>query len=175
MSGYHSSTHRRRNKSLAVPECDTAARQRCFDYLVGAIDEVWAQYCDCTQSAETVLYEVELPNSPESLCDDSANDSDWLQVHQPAAGRAGHRASVSEQPRSLRLMNLKKRLLNAKYFLEDLLGTVDVDAAAEFWSRWDMVKYAVVELVEEEADDDELVDEVCEDLERGRFYPMAYC
>lgn len=174
-SGYHSSAHRRR-KSLVVPECDTTARQRCFDYLVGAIDEVWAQYYDLTSSAETVLYDVELPNSPESLCDDSANESDsTAHAVQPTAGRAGHRASVSEQPKSLRLMNLKKRLLNAKYFMEDLVETTDVDAAAEFWHRWDMIKYAVVELVEEEGDDDDLVDEVCEDLEHGRFFPTTYC
>lgn len=39
-----------------VPRADLVARERCFDYIVQSIDEVWARYCDTTSSAEAVVY-----------------------------------------------------------------------------------------------------------------------
>lgn len=39
-----------------VSKSDLVARERCFDYIVQSIDEVWARYCDTTSSAEAVVY-----------------------------------------------------------------------------------------------------------------------
>lgn len=40
-----------------TPKEDLIARERCFDYIVQAIDEVWARYCDTTSSAEVDMYD----------------------------------------------------------------------------------------------------------------------
>lgn len=40
-----------------TPKEDLVARERCFDYIVQAIDEVWARYCDTTCSAEVNMYD----------------------------------------------------------------------------------------------------------------------
>lgn len=40
-----------------TPREDLIARERCFDYIVQAIDEVWARYCDTTSSAEVDMYD----------------------------------------------------------------------------------------------------------------------
>lgn len=175
--------HRRR--SAVVPESDRAARRSCFDYLVSAIDEVWAQYCLCTSSAETAIYDGgDLPSSPVSLCGED-DDEDYEsgpgtpasdpQPPVPASTQRGRSQSLaaSEQPSSVRLLNLKKRLLNAKYYLTDLVEATDPVSSSEFWHRWDMIKYATIELVEEDGDDDDTVDSVCEELEEGRFFGAA--
>jgi len=174
-------SHRRR-KSVVVPDSDRQARQRCFDYLVSAIDEVWAQYCDCTTSAENEMYGGDqrplppasslaypihdLPSPPVSIYDEENGYSSAESIYEPLQKRA----AVSEQPRSVQLMNLKKRLLNAKYFFLDLLDCNDPESSFEFWRRWDLVKYATLELVEEEGDNDETVESVTEELEMGRYY-----
>ena len=44
------------SRRYAVPKADLVARERCFDYVVQAIDEVWARYCDTTTSAEEMVY-----------------------------------------------------------------------------------------------------------------------
>ena len=45
------------NKKNHLPKEDLIARERCFDYIVQAIDEVWARYCDTTSSAEVNMYD----------------------------------------------------------------------------------------------------------------------
>lgn len=80
----------------------------------------------------------------------------------------------SEQPDSVRLLNLKKRLMNAKYFLQDLTDSEDLQSSASFWNRWDMIKYAAIELVEENGDDDDVVESVTDELEAGRYYRGSY-
>lgn len=44
------------SRKSQVSKLDMAARERCFDYIVQSIDEVWARYCDTTSSAEAVVY-----------------------------------------------------------------------------------------------------------------------
>lgn len=39
-----------------VTKMDLCARERCFDYIVQSIDEVWARYCDTTSCAEAKVY-----------------------------------------------------------------------------------------------------------------------
>ncbi|CCK69141.1 uncharacterized protein KNAG_0C00280 [Huiozyma naganishii CBS 8797] len=39
-----------------VSKTDLVARERCFDYIVQSIDEVWARYCDTTACAEAEAY-----------------------------------------------------------------------------------------------------------------------
>lgn len=156
--------YKRRRRVLSVPESDITARARCFEYLVGAIDEVWAQYCDCTSSAEVQMYGGDLPCSPVSLYDGLAvSDNEDGQANTEEDGPA------SGVERGIQLMNLKKRLLNAKYFFSELLENRSWDACAQFWDRWDLVKYSTVDLVED-TDDDEVVDHVCEEIEAGRAY-----
>ncbi|QPG76061.1 hypothetical protein FOA43_003447 [Brettanomyces nanus] len=43
----------------SLPDLDFTARSRCFDYLVGAIDEAWARYCNATSHDEEVAYGYE--------------------------------------------------------------------------------------------------------------------
>ncbi|EDO18944.1 hypothetical protein Kpol_2002p14 [Vanderwaltozyma polyspora DSM 70294] len=35
---------------------DLIARERCFDYIVQCIDEVWGRYCNATSTAENLVY-----------------------------------------------------------------------------------------------------------------------
>lgn len=51
--GSFSSSSTRRSQ---VSKLDLSARERCFDYIVQSIDEVWARYCDTTSSAEAKVY-----------------------------------------------------------------------------------------------------------------------
>lgn len=44
------------SRKSQVSKLDLMARERCFDYIVQSIDEVWARYCDTTSSAEAVVY-----------------------------------------------------------------------------------------------------------------------
>ncbi|QLQ78679.1 hypothetical protein HG537_0B00290 [Torulaspora globosa] len=44
------------SRKSQAPRSDLVARERCFDYIVQSIDEVWARYCDTTSSAEAVVY-----------------------------------------------------------------------------------------------------------------------
>lgn len=43
-------------KIIQVPKSDYLARVRCFDYLVGSIDEAWARYCDAASCIEDEVY-----------------------------------------------------------------------------------------------------------------------
>lgn len=151
------------------------------------------------QVSSRKLRECELPNSPTSLYDEDLNysstnesqgpmtpyaygDSGFVTSHQymssPKCAMNTQTNSAclapSEQPDSVRLLNVKKRLMNAKYFLQDLTDREDLDSSAAFWKRWDMVKYAAIELVEEDGDDDEVVETVTEELEDGRHYSCTY-
>lgn len=40
----------------SIPIADRNARTRCFEYLIGAIDEAWARYCDATTSFEDDVF-----------------------------------------------------------------------------------------------------------------------
>lgn len=187
MLGQHPGLGPRRRKSAVVPECDLAARQRCVDYLVTAIDEVWARYCCQTANAESERYsegncssqyvEIDLPSSPLSLCDEGEENEDAQYLSGKGSGsiticqpRSGRVESISEHPSSRALMALRQRLLNAKYFFLELIDNNDASSCAAFWHRWDLVKYAAIELVEEDGDDDDVVESVTETLEDGRFY-----
>lgn len=52
-----------------IPQQDLIARSRCFDYLIGAIDQAWANYCDSTSYDEDIAY----------------NDSNQLDINTPSS------------------------------------------------------------------------------------------
>lgn len=235
----------RKRRQPYAPRSDLTARAKCFDYLVSAIDEAWAQYCTYTSTAEDEIYNSEennkhksvvayydIPTSPISLYEeeDAAYSSDG-ESYSPRTpynysyGSSVPRASMcmynrkpsildvktsshyntsqnyddeysdedeeddetannstvsdknlapSEQPGSVRLLNLKTRLMNVKYFLQDLVDADEVDSSRSFWNRWDLIKYSAIELVEDDGDDDEVVDATIKRLEHGRYYAMNY-
>lgn len=223
LGGYQSGcSASRKRKTVTVPEQDRIARQRCFDYLVSAIDQVWAQYCESTSCAENEKYHEEqdededeeqmpqfggfmqnrrarpnvhqrtlsssstslyvageLPCSPVSLDDEpgseqhhmsvSATSSEGEEQDSSRRRRLSRQGSVLHQPKSMSLMNIKKRLLNAKYFFDRLLDSLNPEDSADFWHRWDLIKYTAIELVEE-ADDDETIESTSAELERGRTF-----
>ena len=219
------STTSRRRKSFIVPESDRKARQRCFDYLVSAIDSVWAQYCDSSSSDEAhmlhdnsksfhkrslsfgILNHI-VPSSPVSLCGDeesypSSNDTNDSEVNdndeyegeedddQRLRGasmdsryylsRSAPEKNSSKFPlvafhaqsRSDRLLNLKQRLLKAKYYLAEMVDSLDPVSSNVFWRRWDMIKYSTIEVVEDEGDDDDTVEVTCQELEEGRYWRLS--
>lgn len=194
---------------------DLSARLRCFDYLVGAIDEAWARFCDATSYAD---YNTESDNDDStSKNDDDDNDyydnydddndyksdgtdltdyeyntySNKLPITSATAATATatapssslHRqhqrhfsisntdtiALDSSSPESAKMQSLKYRLLRAKNYLQDFVESDESNDAKLFWARWDLIKYATIELVEDD-DDDDLVEDTIEDLEKGRCY-----
>lgn len=44
------------SKKNSIPKQDLIARERCFDYIIQAIDEAWTMYCNTTSSAEAEVY-----------------------------------------------------------------------------------------------------------------------
>lgn len=210
-------------KSIATPssirlpadkstKADHATRRQCFDYLVEAIDEAWARYCDSTAYDEKQAYDNDdvyhnLPNTPASLpsdtsdCDDDEDGQDYNGQnydtdYTDASGsecdffkarpvaiinnnfmmRKGSLSNdfsdvkkVSEYPRNLRLLNLKSRLIKCKENLSLFVDSLDANDATQFWRRWDPIKYEAIELVED-TDDDDVIDEKIDELERGRLY-----
>lgn len=62
-----------------IPSSDFDARSRCFDYLVGAIDEAWARYCDSTSHDEEIAYGFE----NEKSIDDSSVSHSFMQIPRP--------------------------------------------------------------------------------------------
>lgn len=167
-----------------TPACDQIARGRCFDYLVGAIDEAWARYCDATSYAEDEAYgDVSfLPNTPASIgASDYDDDEEEEGEDEKEEGYKSSATNITEyesdlewkkissQPSSVKLQQLKDRLLNAKYYLQDFVDTNDFEDGSLFWKRWDLIKYATIELVEDD-DDDEIIESTIDDLEKGRFY-----
>jgi hypothetical protein len=158
-------------------DCDKVARNRCFEYLVGAIDEAWARYCDATSYAEDEVYNGEIcyqPATPASIGTSDVEDDDDDDGYKSASTNITDYDSdfevkrVSGQPGSVKLQHLKDRLLKAKYYLQDYLESNDLDEATAFWKRWDLIKYATIELVEDD-DDDDVIESTIEDLERGRL------
>ncbi|CCD22180.1 uncharacterized protein NDAI_0A00200 [Naumovozyma dairenensis CBS 421] len=53
-------------KKSIISTQDKIAREHCFDYIVQAIDEVWARYCDTTSNAEAKVYSSMNTNSKHS-------------------------------------------------------------------------------------------------------------
>lgn len=81
----------------------------------------------------------------------------------------GESRTVSNLPDSVKLQSLKSRLTNAKHDLEQVYDSKENDDSCSFWRRWDMIKYSAVEMMEED-DDDEIIENVIEELEQGRWY-----
>lgn len=167
-----------------VPESDKGSRSRCFEYLVGAIDEAWARYCDATTYVEDEVYGY---NTPASVATDDEDyfgnttditdyESDF-EVAKPSASKHQRsskpsmlgNSNTSKDPSSCQLQALKDRLTKAKYFLQDLVDSDDFADVIAFWKRWDMIKYATIELVEDD-DDDEVVESTIDELEDGRLF-----
>ncbi|ODQ63096.1 hypothetical protein NADFUDRAFT_72208 [Nadsonia fulvescens var. elongata DSM 6958] len=195
----------RRRKSTVL-HSDLTARKRCFDYLVDAIDEAWARYCDSTNDHYSYN---QLPDSPLSITDENGEYCDNNDEEDD------NRCYIQD---SHRLQELKERLINAKYFLESYIGdnhvnttttchanqdgnssplmgnsmstksfsvnfnassvantnttTVnnDITSSSMFWRRWDLIKYAAIELVEDNTDDDDIIESKIVELEDGRVF-----
>ncbi|CAD1808156.1 hypothetical protein FOB58_001153 [Candida parapsilosis] len=124
------------NQSVAI--ADRNARARCFEYLVGAIDEAWARYCDATAYVEDEVHGYITPASLASGDDDEEEEDD-----------------------NKELMNVKCRLLKSKDFLQDHIESFDMNDVKKFWHRWDITKYQMLDVMEDE-------DDVLEELESGR-------
>ena len=125
-----------RRETVAI--ADRNARARCFEYLVGAIDEAWARYCDATAYVEDEVHGYITPASLASGDDDEEEEDD-----------------------NKELMNVKCRLLKSKDFLQDHIESFDMNDVKKFWHRWDITKYQMLDVMEDE-------DDVLEELESGR-------
>lgn len=167
-----------------VSDLDRESRSRCFEYLVGAIDEAWARYCNATTSVEDEVYGYDTPVSvvtdDDDYFDNSTDFTDYDSDFGLADGKtttstskgavSSGKASIdSKDESSHQLQALKDRLTKAKYFLQDLVDSDDFNEVTSFWKRWDMIKYATIELVEDD-DDDEIVESTIEELEEGRLF-----
>lgn len=157
-----------RHSSCFVPQSDLIARERCFDYIVQSIDEVWARYCDTTSSAENQLYPYGYA-SPISDGENSGHESDSGYKSATEVETDCESRKVSNLPDSVELQSLKDRLTKAKHSLELTVDSDQFNDCVVFWNRWDMIKYNAVEMMEED-DDDELVESVIDELEQGRWY-----
>lgn len=184
-----------------MPACDKQARARCFDYLIGAIDEAWASYCTAASYVEDETYgynsPISLATDDEDYCGDTTDLTEYNSDHekkpvvthkqgfaqsaaslpQPSLKKTsifGASAGVEilrtgQDPLSCRLLALKERLIKAKYFLQDLVDSDKYTDSFDFWQRWDMIKYATIELVEDD-DDDAVMESTIDDLECGRQF-----
>lgn len=167
---------------------DVCARNRCLDYLVNAIDAAWSRYCDGTSYEEDIAYNYDDEAVVHSSGDDDDDNgykselSNYTSVTEYDSDMAASaalktnrsmsimgNASVNINSENSRLQELKERLTKAKYYLEDCSDSTSVGDCIQFWKKWDVVKYATVELVEDE-DDDDVVERKIEDLERGRYW-----
>ncbi|CAG88240.2 DEHA2E15730p [Debaryomyces hansenii CBS767] len=155
-----------------VSDDDKTSRSRCFEYLVGAIDEAWARYCDVTTSVEDEVYGY---NTPSSIATDDedylGNTTDITDYESDFEISKSRQSSIStgDKTNSSSLQALKDRLTKAKYFLQDLVDSDDLTDVVSFWKRWDMIKYATIELVEDD-DDDEIIESTIDELEDGRCF-----
>lgn len=185
-----------------MPVCDKNARVRCFDYLIGAIDEAWASYCNAASYVEDETYGYNSPASvatdDEDYCGNTTDLTDYESEQEHLkSDKTKQRGDFSQQPQQLysaykrpsimgfglnvdmsrtgqdpsscRLQALKERLIKAKYFLQDLVDSDDYNEAFDFWKRWDMIKYATIELVEDD-DDDTVMESTIDELEHGRQF-----
>ncbi|EAZ62882.2 predicted protein [Scheffersomyces stipitis CBS 6054] len=180
-------------RNNSIPDTDKCSRSRCFEYLVGAIDEAWARYCDATAYVEDEVYGY---NTPASVATDDEDyfenttditdyeDSDFEEHHHKAKPQqhsqqikpkpsmmasSSTSSKTNEDTASCQLQALKDRLTKAKYYLQDLVDSDDYNEVISFWKRWDMIKYATIELVEDD-DDDEIVENTIDELEYGRIF-----
>lgn len=64
-------------KLIQIPKSDKLARSKCFDYLVGAIDEAWARYCDASSCIEDEVFYNEAPTKFDDLSIKSIKESDY--------------------------------------------------------------------------------------------------
>ncbi|ODQ46285.1 hypothetical protein PICMEDRAFT_72367 [Pichia membranifaciens NRRL Y-2026] len=222
------------NKALKhsgnIPRCDFIARSRCFEYLVGAIDEAWARYCDSTSYDEDLAYGYDDSKSNRGIANTRNNDTD-CNISAGGAGAAvantpssnnyssdddeGYKTEfsatttvteydsdfhnqggnkfrsfsminntlngnstksnnnnnnrrVSEVPENVRLQELKDRFTKSKYYLEDLVDSDLHSDCVAFWTKWDLIKYSIVDFVEEDEEDDDIERKI-DELEAGRF------
>lgn len=223
------------NKSLKhsgnIPRCDFIARSRCFEYLVGAIDEAWARYCDSTSYDEDLAYGYDdnnndnskigrsmmnngtdrhndvnsgsspncvgnVANTPSSNTYSSDEegyktefsatttlteyDSDFHNQNNNKLRsfsminntldetQSKNNRRVSEVPENVRLQELKDRFTKSKYYLEDLVDSDLHSDCLAFWTKWDLIKYSIVDFVEEDEEDDDIERKI-DELESGRF------
>lgn len=188
----------------SIPRVDFIARSRCFEYLVGAIDEAWARYCDSTSYDEDVAYGFDDENninegtstsnaiSPNSNVYSSEEEEGYktelsatttvTEYDEDEFNNKKIRAfnmnnnnpqspsnrRVSEVPENVRLQQLKDRFTKAKYYLEDLVDSDVFNDCLAFWTKWDLIKYCIVDFVEEDEEDDDIERRI-EELESGRF------
>lgn len=171
-----------------LPQSDFVARSRCFEYLVSAIDEAWARYCDATSYAEdeNYGYSQDVVNTPNSISVTDDNDEEYYseEVGSTAETEMTDYADIDlngkvdlqmvqlnnkqlQVKQQMSLQNLKDRLTNAKYYLQDYVEGDEFEDCVAFWKRWDMVKYCTIELVEDE-DEEDVVESTIEELEKGR-------
>ncbi|KAG7829598.1 hypothetical protein KL920_002457 [Ogataea angusta] len=167
-----------------LPDSDFAARSRCFEYLVGAIDEAWARYCDATAVDEDEVYGFDggsgIPQTPTSIAITSDEEEGYkseistntniteYESDYPAEVPKPTTRRVSEVPENVRLQQLKDRLIKTKYYLQDFVDSDDINECLLFWKKWDLIKYATIELVEDD-DDDEVIESTIDELESGRY------
>lgn len=215
-----------------IPRCDFIARSRCFEYLVGAIDEAWARYCDSTSYDEDLAYGFDDSKSNRGIANTRNNDID-SNISPGGAGATvantpssnnyssdddeGYKTEfsatttvteydsdfhnqggsklrsfsminntlndastknnnknnnknrrVSEVPENVRLQELKDRFTKSKYYLEDLVDSDLHNDCVAFWTKWDLIKYSIVDFVEEDEEDDDIERKI-DELESGRF------
>ncbi|CDK27003.1 unnamed protein product [Kuraishia capsulata CBS 1993] len=163
-----------------LPESDFRARSRCFEYLITSIDEAWARYCDATTYAEDEVYGFNqsgrmMPETPESIpmsdeeegYKSTISNSTAITDYESDGDLTKFR--ISENPSNIKLQELKDRLTKAKYYLQDFVDSDAVRDCLSFWRRWDLIKYATIDLVEDD-DDDDVIENTIESLEEGRYY-----
>ncbi|EGV61440.1 hypothetical protein CANTEDRAFT_114913, partial [Yamadazyma tenuis ATCC 10573] len=227
-------------KLVQVPKADKVSRSKCFEYLVGAIDEAWARYCDATSCIEDEVFYSDDNNNrreisqymkgprgasttnagssyyynngnntnnddasddhgrtlkdsdyeydDEELEDDKSEIIDNYSVNSTdltdMSDHYDQKSKVLANYRNNQLLSIKRsnsnkstnqyqkmkdRLTKAKYYLQDLVDSDDYQDIQNFWNRWDMIKYATIELVEDD-DDDEVIESTIDDLEAGRYF-----
>lgn len=195
-SNHHSSVEAKSDlledfKLFQIPNSDKNARSRCFEYLVSAIDEAWARYCDFTSIKEDNVYNSLSDDESLASFGNSTDDTDLSEVERSGGkmiinnnnGNNNNKASNStcpskNQPQTMinnsnlhlsQYQNLKDRLIKAKYFLQDLIDSNNFGDIQSFWNRWDLIKYTTIELVEDD-DNDEIIESTVEELEKGRYF-----
>ncbi|GAV28505.1 hypothetical protein PMKS-001976 [Pichia membranifaciens] len=219
-----------------IPRCDFIARSRCFEYLVGAIDEAWARYCDSTSYDEDLAYGFDdsksnrgiantrnndidsnispggagatVANTPSSnnyssdddegyktefsatttvteydsdfhnqggskmrsfsMINNTLNDASTKNTNKNNNKNNNNNRRVSEVPENVRLQELKDRFTKSKYYLEDLVDSDLHNDCVAFWTKWDLIKYSIVDFVEEDEEDDDIERKI-DELESGRF------
>ncbi|CUS24249.1 LAQU0S15e00298g1_1 [Lachancea quebecensis] len=82
------------SRKQTVPKSDSVAQERCFDYLLQSIDEVWARYCNTTATAEAKVYDnLSKPQRLFDTCAESRDDSFTRKSSTPVTPR--HQRALS--------------------------------------------------------------------------------